>query len=110
MPLRDHFRAPLDEETSWEGLHGQWPAMIVIALSRKLPPRYVAAPRVHHGSAVEIDVATYEKDEPAAAGHDGGATATAVWSPPNLPSLSLRTSRPWTSMKCESTTANVADG
>jgi hypothetical protein len=21
MPLRDHFRSPLDDETSWEGLH-----------------------------------------------------------------------------------------
>ena len=25
MPLRDHFRAPLDNLISWEGFHGQWP-------------------------------------------------------------------------------------
>jgi len=37
MPLRDHFRPPLDDLTSWEGFHGQWPAMIVLALTRKLP-------------------------------------------------------------------------
>jgi hypothetical protein len=60
MPLRDHFHPPLDNETSWEGLHGGWPMMMVAGLSRNLPPRYVAAPRVHSGASVEIDVATYE--------------------------------------------------
>ena len=30
MPLRDHFRAPLADRRSWEGVHGQWPMMIVI--------------------------------------------------------------------------------
>jgi len=39
MPLRDHFRPPVDDLTSWEGFHGQWPAMLVIALNRKLPRR-----------------------------------------------------------------------
>ena len=34
MPLRDHFRPPLDDIASWEELHGQWPAMIVMALNR----------------------------------------------------------------------------
>lgn len=48
MPLRDHFRPPLDDLTSWEGFHGQWPAMIVLALQHRLPRRYVAAPRVHN--------------------------------------------------------------
>jgi hypothetical protein len=46
MPLRDHFRAPLDDLTSWEGFHGQWPAMIVLALARQLPCRYITAPRL----------------------------------------------------------------
>ncbi len=86
MPLRDHFHSPIDDETSWDGLHGQWPAMIVMALTRKLPPRYVAAPRVHCGGYVEIDVSTYEKDEPNSfvpeAGTDEGSVATAVWAPP----------------------------
>src|SRR5207249_925490 len=65
-------------------------------LSRKLPSRYIAAPRVHHGAAVEIDVATYEKDEPAAAtasASNGGAAATAVWSPPE-PTLAVATDLP----------------
>jgi len=96
MPLRDHFHPPLDEETSWEGLHGQWPAMMVIDLARRLPSRYVAAPRVHHGAAVEIDVATYEKDEiaeRAPARSNGGGAATAVWSPPE-PTLAVETDLP----------------
>jgi hypothetical protein len=60
MPLRDHFRPPFDALTSWEGFHGQWPAMIVQKLNEQLPPHYVAEPRVHLGSAFEIDVATYD--------------------------------------------------
>jgi len=59
MPLRDHFRPPLDDLTSWEGFHGQWPAVIVQHLRKQLPAGYVAEPRVHSGSQVEIDVAAY---------------------------------------------------
>src|SRR6266478_5647913 len=62
MPLRDHFRPPLDDVTSWEGFHGGWPMVIVQALGRILPPRYVASPRVHTGSFAEIDVGTFEND------------------------------------------------
>ena len=61
MPLRDHFRPPLDLITSWEGFHGQWPAVIVQQLRRQLPAGYVAEPRVHSGSQIEIDVAAYQK-------------------------------------------------
>lgn len=90
MPLRDRFRPPLDDESSWEGFHGGWPMMIVLELGKKLPPRYVAAPRVHLGAFAEIDVSTYEKDWPMApdrpvgigGSDEGGGTATAVWSPP----------------------------
>jgi hypothetical protein len=87
MPLRDHFHPPLAKQRSWEELHGQWPAMIVIALARKLPPRYIAGPRVHLGAYFEIDGASYEKGEsppPLAAGGGGeeGGVATAVWAPP----------------------------
>lgn len=85
MPLRDHFRSPLDDEASWEGFHGQWPAMIVIELARRLPPGYVAAPRVHSGAFVEIDVAAYERDLadfPAGRGDSDGGVATATWAPP----------------------------
>jgi hypothetical protein len=97
MPLRDHFRPPLDNLTSWEGFHGQWPAMIVQALSSKLPSRYVAAPRVHSGSSAEIDVATYEQDEPPPSspnvGNGNGGVATAVWAPAR-PTLAVATDLP----------------
>jgi hypothetical protein len=98
MPLRDHFRPPLDDLTSWEGFHGQWPAMIVQALARKLPRRYLASPRVHVGSSVEIDVATYEQDavdasSPDASNGNGDAVATAIWAPPR-PTLTVATDLP----------------
>lgn len=95
MPLRDHFRPPLDDETAWEGFHGQWPAMIVLSLSAHLPRGYVAAPRVHAGSSAEIDVATYEKDDRAAGATatGNGGIATAVWAPPK-PTLTIATDLP----------------
>jgi hypothetical protein len=97
MPLRDHFHSPLDDVTSWDGLHGQWPAMIVLALSRELPPRYVAAPRIHTGSIAEIDVATFDTEEESAAdlqetsGTSNGGVA--VWAP-SRPTLTVATDLP----------------
>jgi Protein of unknown function (DUF4058) len=68
MPFRDHFRPPLDDIASCEELHGAWPTVIVMALNPKLSPRYVAAPRVHLGASMEIDMSAYDKDEPASSG------------------------------------------
>src|SRR5437660_1491358 len=96
MPLRDHFRPPLDDLTSWEGFHGQWPAVIVQHLRNKLPAGYVAEPRVHSGSQVEIDVAAFEKDEPPSrfgASEANGGVATAVWAPAR-PSVAVETTLP----------------
>jgi Protein of unknown function (DUF4058) len=64
MPLRDHFRPPVSEQSSWEGFHGYWPAAIVQALADQLPPGYVAEPRVHLGAFYEIDVCTFERADP----------------------------------------------
>lgn len=97
MPLRDHFRPPLDNRRSWEEFHGQWPAMIVMALASKLPPRYVAGPHVHLGAYIEIDVASYEENLslPIASEDRGapGGVATAAWAPPN-PTLAVTTDLP----------------
>lgn len=86
MPLRDHFRPPLDDFRSWDELHGAWPTVIVMALNRSLPPRYVAAPRIHLGPHAEIDVTAHESDatDSAVEGTEGarGGVATAVWAPP----------------------------
>src|SRR2546423_7428583 len=96
MPLRDPFRPPLDELTSWEGFHGGWPMVIVQHLRKQLPAGFVAEPRVHSGSQVEIDVAAFEKDEPplgSATGEGNGGVATAVWTPPR-PSVAVETTLP----------------
>src|SRR5947209_6114733 len=96
MPLRDHFRPPLDNIASWEELHGGWPMVIVQHLRKKLPDGYVAGPHVHSGSQVEIDVAAFEKDEAAPlleVTEGNGGVATAVWAPAQ-PSVAVETTLP----------------
>ena len=63
MPLRDHFHPPLDDETSWEGLHGGWPMMIVAELAGTLPARYVAGPHIHAGASAVIDAANLSQQD-----------------------------------------------
>jgi hypothetical protein len=87
VPLRDHFRPPLDNLVSWEELHGQWPAVIVQQLRKQLPAGYVAGPRVHSG-AQEDD----PRPRPDTTEGDGGL-ATAVWAP-STPSVAVETSLP----------------
>jgi hypothetical protein len=82
MPLRDHFRPPVSKRASWEGFHGQWPAMIVQHLTRVLPAGYMAEPRVHLGPYFEIDVSGFASAEPqtkTTAAGSGGGTATVAW-------------------------------
>ncbi|HEX5447447.1 MAG TPA: DUF4058 family protein [Pirellulales bacterium] len=96
MPLRDHFRAPLNDLRHWESMHAMWPAMIVANLRRSLPKGFFAELQVHSGRSAEIDVATYEEDHEAmevAAEENGGGVATAVWAPPQ-PTLSVFTDLP----------------
>jgi hypothetical protein len=80
MPLRDHFRPPLERRRHWEGFLGAWPAMIVAHLSAKLPLRYSAGPHVHLGASAEIDNGWFDED-------------TAVWASPR-PTLTLFTDFP----------------
>ena len=77
MPLRDHFRPPLDLTHPWGELHGGWPMVIVQQLFGKLPPGYTAAPSTHlGGTSFEVDVAAMHPGRtPPPAG--GTATATA---------------------------------
>jgi hypothetical protein len=85
MPLRDHFHPPVENERTWDELHGMWPAVIVQQLFPILLNGYVAAPRVHLDMAFEIDVSTYERDEPARQerpGNGNGGVAIATWAPP----------------------------
>lgn len=96
MPLRDHFQPPLDLVTSWEGFHGGWPMVIVQHLHKQLPEGYVAEPRVHSGSQVEIDVAAFEQRtaQPlTGVSSSNGGVATAVWTPAQS-SLAVETTFP----------------
>lgn len=82
MPLRDHFHPPLSLRHTWDELHGGWPMKIVEQLSKQLPSQYLAAPQVHLGGAVEIDVGTFEYDtNPSGWNTDesAGGLATATW-------------------------------
>src|SRR4051812_25337281 len=62
MPLRDHFRPPLDDITSWEGFYGGGPPVIVQHLGKQMPGRYIATPRVHLGSLV-VETEVPDTDE-----------------------------------------------
>lgn len=90
MPLRDHFRPPLDDVHSWDELHGMWPATIVRALVEVLPEPYFAAPGVHLGTLYEIDVGTYGELAPVASSQNGGGggVAVAAYAPPK-PTLTV---------------------
>lgn len=97
MPLRDHFRPPVDKHHSWDEVHGGWPMVIVQWLARRLPRRYAAAPQVHLGTFAQIDVSAFEQDDddlgllgPA---NGNGGVATAVWAPAR-PTLSVSTDLP----------------
>jgi hypothetical protein len=81
MPLRDHFRSPVNDRHTWDELHGSWPTFIVMALKPKLPPGYVAIPRIHIG-APEIDVASFESNELQTAAGETSGVATQVWAAP----------------------------
>jgi len=90
MPLRDHFRSPLDDVHSWDELHGGWPMMIVRELIKILPEPYFAAPGVHLGTLYEVDVGTYREPTPNSTDKgagDGGLTV-ATYAPPK-PTLTL---------------------
>ncbi len=96
MPLRDHFHSPVNDRHSWDGFHGAWPTMVVMALAQRLPASYIAMPTVHLGS-LEVDVAAFDTGEFAGWKGDDpageGSIATAVWAPPT-PTLSVATDSP----------------
>jgi hypothetical protein len=83
MPLRDHFRSPVNDTHSWDEVHGGWPMEMVRHLTTILPAGFRAAPKVHLGSPFEVDVSTYDLDSRnpdanAESGDGGTATLTAL--------------------------------
>lgn len=84
MPLRDHFRPPLDNKRHWEGFLAGWPAMMVQTLQRKLPRGYAAAPLIHSSSYTEFGSPTDDNDD---------LDSRVVWIP-ELPTLAVETDLP----------------
>lgn len=46
MPLRDHFRSPVNDTHSWDEVHGGWPGEIVRTLRGILPSEFRAGPNI----------------------------------------------------------------
>jgi hypothetical protein len=89
MPLRDHFRKPLADDTPWSVFHGNWATKIVDRLNgERLSEQFKAQSGRHFGAQVEADISTLERNERGslfarANGHNGGvATTPEVFSPP----------------------------
>jgi hypothetical protein len=96
MPLRDHFRPPLDDLRHWDGLLAGWPVMIVALLRRKLPRRYFAEPWIQPAPSAEVAVTFEGEDDRVLAAGEGngrGGVTTAVWAPPR-PTLAVVTDLP----------------
>jgi hypothetical protein len=72
-----------------------WPASIVQQLRKQLPSGYIAEPRVHLGTLMEIDVGALETHEVHRAGatNDNGGTTAAVWTA-TAPSVAVETDPP----------------
>jgi hypothetical protein len=82
MPLLDHFHPPLSTNHSWESFHSNWATRIADAVNAQLPAEFFAEEHTHFGR-VEIDVATFEHERPAAH-RNGSSVAVAeprVWAP-----------------------------
>ena len=59
--LNDHFHSPLKDRRPWTGFHSMWATKLAVAISRRLPDGWFAAPTVHWD--IEVDVATFEQSE-----------------------------------------------
>ena len=96
MPLRDHFRPPVSKKSSWEGFHAMWPTCIVQQLRKQLPPGFVAEPRVHLGTLMEIDLGALESVDALGVGAPGGNSnngTAAAWTA-TLPAVAVETEPP----------------
>lgn len=94
MPLRDHFHPPFSQTNRWDGFHGQFPAMVVLALKKILPVGYSAQPTVRLGTGIEVDVGSFRyESSPIGAVRSSGGGGLALLSPP-APTFSVSTELP----------------
>lgn len=85
MPIRDHFRPPVEYILPWPSLHSGWLSEIAARLNEHLPPGFVALDRIRIDGGVELDVAALEGNDggrPLDSGSGGTATLPAVYTPP----------------------------
>lgn len=92
MPLRDHFHTT-STLLKWEVIHASWPSAIVTRLNAVLPKEYVAQPRLHTGTLMELDVVALERESPYGSGDGDGSVAVATWAPA-VPMILLDTEFP----------------
>src|SRR5437763_16101155 len=83
MPLRDHFRSPVNDTHSWDEVHGGWPMEIVRDLKTILPAGFRAGPKVYLGSSFTDCFIAYESGSVAArvvpeSGNSNTATLTSL--------------------------------
>ena len=57
MPLRDHFRPPIDAPVPWSSLFSGWISTLTERLNDVLPPEYVALDSLRLDGEPEIDIA-----------------------------------------------------
>jgi hypothetical protein len=90
MPIRDHFRAPIEYRLPWESLRSSWISEIAGRLNDLLPANFLALDRMRIDGGLEIDIGAAETGgaghSPGVNGADGGgvavAAAPAVYNPP----------------------------
>ena len=92
MPLRDHFHTT-STLLNWEAVHAFWPSAIVTRLNAVLPKEYVAQPRLHVGTLMELDIGALERESPYGSGDGDGGVAVATWAPA-VPMILLDTEFP----------------
>jgi hypothetical protein len=90
MPIRDHYRPPIEFRLPWPSLHSGWIGTITERLNELMPPEYVALDSLRFRGGLEIDIGATEMEEaerfPEVNDTNGGgtavATAPAVYTPP----------------------------
>ena len=92
MPLRDHFHTT-STLLNWEAVHAFWPSAIVTRLNALLPKEYVAQPRLHMGTLMELNIAALERESTYGSGDGDGGVAVATWAPA-VPMILLDTEFP----------------
>ncbi len=86
MPLLDHFHPPLYPHHPWESFHANWATRLADAITLLVPSDFQVEQVCHGGARLEIDVATYEKEQLEGAttrnGPAAGMQTLLTWAPP----------------------------